>query len=250
MIYVILPVFNEESNLENIIRQIREVFKNRKYQIVAVNDGSGDSSLEILNRYASQNISVITTKINMNIGAVFSSGISYVLDHGSLCDYAVIMESDNTSSCEALKKIVDKLEKSDADAVIASRYIRGGGYRNFPIKRRIMSYGANLLLSYFFPIPKVKDYTIFFRGYSVRILKNAEKYYGRHGLMQTRGFTANAELLIKLSFLTDKIDEIPFIYDYGRKKGKSKIRILSTINEYFTVISYLKEIKTKILKNL
>ena len=53
---------------------------------------------------------------------------------------------------------------------------------------------------------------------------------------------ANAELLIKLSPL---VAEIPFVYDYGVKRGASKINVMRTINEYFVLVAYLRRLTRK-----
>jgi len=115
--------------------------------------------------------------------------------------------------------------------------------------RRIFSYAANFLMQKFFPIKGIFDYTIFFRAYRVGIIRKAVEHFGRFGLIQSLGFVANAELLIKLSFFTGRITEVPFIYDYGLKKGSSKIGVARTINEYFTVISYLKSVRRRIISD-
>ena len=116
---------------------------------------------------------------------------------------------------------------------------------DFPLPRMIFSHCANRLMRTFFPVGDVRDYTIFFRAYRAGVLRQASEYFGPFGLIQSKGFVANAELLVKLSFFTKRIMEIPFVYNYGRKKGASKIDVLRTINEYFTLINYLKRIFIK-----
>jgi len=97
----------------------------------------------------------------------------------------------------------------------------------------------------YFPIPGVSDYTIFYRAYRIGIIRKAVRAYGMFGLIQSRGFVANAEFLVKLSLFTTRISEIPFTYDYGQKKGSSKIGVIRTIAEYFLVVTYLSEIVRK-----
>jgi dolichol-phosphate mannosyltransferase len=248
MIYIVLPVYNEENNISRVIGDIRNTLKKEKYQIVAVNDGSYDKSLEILGKLKKSDLHIESYQTNMNVGAVFSTGIAYVLNHAKSEDLMVIMESDGTSACDVLIKLITQIRNDKSDVVIASRYQKGGSYRNFPILRRVFSFFASHLMRYYFPINNVFDYTIFFRIYRVSIIKLALSHFGMYGLIQSLGFVANAELLIKLSFFTDKISEIPFIYDYGKKKGASKIGIIRTINEYFTVVTYLQLIRKKIIQ--
>ena len=73
-----------------------------------------------------------------------------------------------------------------------------------------------------------------------------KEYFGGHGVIQSKGFSANAELLIKASYLNARIAEIPYVYDYGKKDGKSKILILHSVLEYFRLIVYLKMLSKKI----
>ena len=95
---------------------------------------------------------------------------------------------------------------------------------NFPLRRHILSIAANTILKIFFPIPNVKDYTIFYRAYKMRVIKKTIKEY-KSDLIKTKYFTANSELLVKCMEFTDKIEEVPFVYDYGKKKGTSGMKI-------------------------
>ena len=245
MIYFIFPVFNEEKGVSALIGELRKKMATQPYKMIAVNDGSSDNSLQILKDLAADDLVVETSRINMNVGAVFSSGIHRVLPEARDEDFVIIMESDQTSDINFIQDMIFELKENKKDIIIASRYRKRGRYVNFPLKRRIFSYCANYLMRAYFPIRGARDYTIFFRGYRVSILKKAVDYFGMFGLIQSKGFVANAELLIKLSLLTDRIAEVPFVYNYGRKIGKSKINVVRTINEYFVLINYLKRIFEK-----
>lgn len=248
MIFIVLPIYNEEENLRELIPEIRSSMKGRDYKIIAVNDGSLDQSLEILKGLQNGDLLIESSYINMNVGAVFSAGINRALmESKNDNDIVIIMEADQTSSTDALLQLISEINKRNDDIVIASRHIKGGQLVKFPLMRRIYSGNASRFLRFFYYISEhVHDYTIFLRAYRVNILRKGVGYFGEFGIIQSKGFVANAELLIKLSMLTDRISEIPFVYDYGKKKGKSKIKILSTIGEYFTVISYLKEVSRKL----
>lgn len=246
MVYFLLPVYNEEANILPLLAEIRRFMQGKPYTIVAVNDGSLDTSLELLTRVSGRDLLIETYPLNMNVGAVFSTGLDCILrESGSNDDIAVIMEADQTSSIETIPALLRQIEQSGRDIVIASRYQKGGGYKNFPFTRSIFSFSANKIMRFFFPIAGVRDYTIFFRAYRVGILRKAAAYFGKFGLIQSKGFVANAELLVKLSLLTKRISEEPFIYNYAKKKGQSKISVVRTINEYFVLVMYLKRIFKK-----
>jgi dolichol-phosphate mannosyltransferase len=248
MIFVVLPVYNEEQNVRNVIMELRASLKSEPYQIIAVNDGSSDKSLEILREIQADDMAIESSTINMNVGQVFSSGIGRALElSNDPNDVVIIMESDRTSSVSVAVQLVEAIQSRGDDVVIASRYRREGGFVNFPFWRVVLSRTASSLMRYCFPVSRdVCDYTIFFRAYRIGILRRAVEVFGRYGVIQSKGFPANAELLIKLALLTSRISEIPFVYDYGRKKGRSKIRILRTIGEYFVVLSYLKSDRRKV----
>jgi len=249
MIYIILPIYNEARIVASVVDELRRILKKKSYCIVAIDDGSTDDTRKILKKLKHNDLLLIGHAVNMNIGVVFAAGIDKVLKNARDNDAVVIMESDQTSSADAIMKLTAPLQKG-IDVVIASRYKPGGGYGNFPLLRHIFSFGANFLMRLNFPIDDVWDYTIFFRSYRAGILRKARKVYGKFGLIQSKGFVANAELLVKLSFLTKNIVEVPFLYDYGKKTGKSKIGIVKTINEYFVVITYLTDIRKKLAKRM
>ena len=244
-LYFLLPIYNEEANIASVISGLRAGQFGDEIKIVAVNDGSADRTSEILNALSGSDLIVLGTHVNMNVGAVFSSGIKYIVSKAQDGDLLVILESDQTSAIDLVQVMLDEIRLKGKDIVVASRYVAGGGYRNFPVTRLIFSHLANRLMQYVFPIPNVLDYTIFFRAYRISSLRAALPYFGDSGLIQTHGFVANAELLIKLSLLSPLVAEIPFVYDYGVKRGASKINVLRTINEYFVLVAYLRRLTRK-----
>ena len=244
-LYFLLPTYNEEANIASVISGLRAGQFGDEIKIVAVNDGSADRTAAILNALSGSDLIVLGTHVNMNVGAVFSSGIKYIVSKAQDGDLLVILESDQTSAIDLVPVMLDEIRLKGKDIVVASRYLAGGGYRNFPVARLIFSHVANRLMQYVFPIPNVRDYTIFFRAYRISSLRAALPYFGDSGLIQTHGFVANAELLIKLSLLSPLVAEIPFVYDYGVKRGASKINVLRTINEYFVLVAYLRRLTRK-----
>ena len=244
-LYFLLPIYNEEANIASVISGLRAGQFGDEIKIVAVNDGSADRTAAILNALSGSDLIVLGTHVNMNVGAVFSSGIKYIVSKAQDGDLLVILESDQTSAIDLVPVMLDEIRFKGKDIVVASRYLAGGGYRNFPVTRLIFSHLANRLMQYYFPIPNVLDYTIFFRAYRISSLRAALPYFGDSGLIQTHGFVANAELLIKLSLLSPLVAEIPFVYDYGVKRGASKINVLRTINEYFVLVAYLRRLTRK-----
>jgi dolichol-phosphate mannosyltransferase len=250
MVYLITPIYNEEKNIRSLVESIRDVLADYNYRIIAVNDGSQDSSLEILEEINNGDIEIKTHKINMNIGAAFSTGINHVLKNCYEDDVILIIESDQTSDPQLFSQMVDKIVLDKKDVCIASRYLDGGKYVNFPFMRLVYSKIVNNMLKILFPMKNVTDYTIFFRSYRAKLLMGLVDIFGPYSFIQSKGFAANAEILIKSGQITDRIAEIPFIYNYGSKQGKSKLSVLKTIFEYFHFIFDIKSVVKKMKNHL
>ena len=246
MIYILLPVFNEEDHIKELLEEIRNALSDEIFKVIVVDDGSIDRTLDIATKLEFPEIQFISHNINLSIGAVYQTGITNIIREAEDHDIMVIMEADLTSPPHMIKTIKETLVDQNLDIVIASRYNDEGGYKNFPIIRTVCSLSANYLMRIFFPIKNVRDYTIFFRGYRIALLKKVFSYLGEHNCLQTRGFVSNAELLIKCSLFTENIGEIPFTYNYIVKKNPSKLGILRTAIEYFSFIFYMKEVIKKV----
>ena len=246
--YILLPVYNEERNLDRVISGIRSNYSYKDVRIIAINDGSDDRSLEILEENLGPVDTLHSHRTNLHVGAVFSEGIHIFVSEAKQGDVLIIMESDGTSEIGELESMLKGVQSGNNDVVIASRYRSIGGYERFPMRRKLLSIGANKLMKWRFPIEGVRDYTIFFRAYSFRILHEMIAWYGHRGIIRSQGFAANAELLVKASMLGAKIDEIPFEYDYGKKLSSSKLKIFPTLVEYFSMWTELATASKKIEK--
>lgn len=249
MVLVILAIYNEERSIPRLISDIRGILKDGEYKIIAVDDGSSDNSLRILKELEGEDIIIARHKVNLSIGAVFSTGFNIALQAAkSDNDIVVLMESDQTSDADLLMHLIDEIRVNGYDIAIASRYIRDGGYINFPFLRKIYSLLANNILRTFFPIRNVTDYTIFYRSYRVGTLRKVMDFFGSYNFIHFRGFVSNSEILIKASCFTDRITEIPFRYDYGKKEGKSKLSVFNNIIEYFYFILSMRKIHDSLLR--
>ena len=78
---------------------------------------------------------------------------------------------------------------------------------------------------------KLRDFTIFYRGYRIGLIKKALSVYGDK-FITSGTFFSNAEALINLLPLAGKVVEIPLVYDYGIKIGHSKMPVFKTLLDY------------------
>jgi hypothetical protein len=103
----------------------------------------------------------------MNVGAAFSTGLFRAIHEAkSDEDIAIIMEGDQTSSTNVINNLINEIQNKQLDIVIDSRYRNEGGFKNFPLLRRLYSKNASRLMRKFFPSKNdILDYSIFFRAY-------------------------------------------------------------------------------------
>ncbi len=229
----IVPVYNEEGSIRNVINTIYLLDKKdiTILRTIIIDDGSTDSTPQILkelkNIYPS--IEVITHSGNMGIAQVFESGLTTSVKIAMDDDIIIMLEGDNTNEPEAIPRMLKKIN-AGYDIVIASRFAEGGGFKGFPPIRKLISKWGNLILRYSLRIDGITDYTVFLRAYRAKIIKKfIEKYKDKP--FETEGFTVNTELLVKTSAFTDKITEVPHFYNYTRKINSSKFRIIRTALE-------------------
>ncbi|MBA2733536.1 MAG: glycosyltransferase family 2 protein [Acidobacteria bacterium] len=143
MISVICPFYNEEAILEgsvNLMMQNLAALED-EWELIIVNDGSRDRSLELarsLERSYSR-LKVLSYSTNRGRGYALRAGIAEARG-----DIVVTTEIDSSWGDDIVARIVDEFSKRpDADMIIASPHLPGGGYRNVPSKRVFLSAAGN-----------------------------------------------------------------------------------------------------------
>lgn len=230
MIYIVIPAYNEEREIESVIEGITNSLRKREYQLVVVDDGSYDKTVARLRDLKKKYyLEFLRHDCNLGPGAAVRTGLGWVLARAEDLDVVITMESGGVSRKGLVLKMISIVENEKANVVLAGCYAPGGGMRNVPFKRRLLSRMANGLLRLVFPIPEVFTYSSLFRAYQIGVLKRAEDKYGGK-LIVDDGFFSTVETLIKLSKCKwVKIKEIPMILDWGKEKRISRMRVGRTV---------------------
>jgi len=229
-IYVCLPAYNEEDSLSSLLDKFGVLLQNSEhsYQLILVNDGSTDRTAEIAQSYQSKlPLEILTHNPNRGLGEAIRTGFNHVITLALENDVIVYLDSDDTHDPCYIPSMVKKIEEG-FDIVIASRYQPGSEERGVPFPRRILSRVAGFVFRLYLPVKKVKDYTCGYRAYRAGLIRKAIEKWDNH-FISAKGFACTDEILIKLSQLTNKISEVPFILFYDRKKGQSKLNLWKTI---------------------
>lgn len=250
MIIFIIPAYNEEKNIRDLLKRTETKMFERgfDYKIIVVNDGSIDKTASIVNSLKDKiPLELYNQYPNRGVGEAFRQGFRIAINSASDNDIIITKEADNTSNLEIITEMIDKI-RNGYDMVLASCYSKGGGIRETTFYRRITSWGANMLLRLFFPIG-VRTYSSFYRAYNSKSLKMAFHQYGNK-LIEENGFECMVELLIKLKKLGGfKVSEVPMVLDGNMRKGKSKMMVFKTTLGFIRVI-YKQSIKNWVYKKI
>ncbi|HEX9018428.1 MAG TPA: glycosyltransferase [Anaerolineaceae bacterium] len=238
MIYILLPAYNEERDIGQLLKRICDASVSNfpNYRVLVVNDGSTDLTLSIVTGLQDEMpLEVLDHGINKGLGKAMLTGLRRAAQIAADDDVLVTMDADNTHDPVLIGAMLQKV-RDGADLVIASRYEQGGEEVGLSGVRSFLSRGASALLTIFFPIHGAKDYTCGFRAYRGAALKRVYRIYGDR-LVEERGFTCMAEILIKMREVGVKVAEVPLVLRYDLKSGESKMKIARTILRYFVLIS-------------
>tara|TARA_B100001540_G_scaffold282263_1_gene272906 strand:+ start:36 stop:1163 length:1128 start_codon:yes stop_codon:yes gene_type:complete len=221
----VLPTYNEEENIENIIQQILKEEKNQSkhtFSILVVDDNSTDETQAIVQRYTSLNSKVhLVTGQKKGLGDAYKRGFNYALNDLQ-ADLIFQMDSDGQHDTSLIPHFVSSIEEG-RDVVIGSRFVEGGTTPDFSFSRLIMSKVGNLLVRYVGGITQVKDCTSGYRAIRASYLKELDFSY-----LSTRGYSFQSSLICDLAWRGANISEIPIEFS-SRQGGDSKLALRDQI---------------------
>ena len=211
-------MFNEAENAEATLHRVEEALASFSgaYEIIAVNDGSLDNTLDILNRLAERDkkLKVVSYSKNAGRGMALKKGFKE-----SSGEIIVSIDADLSYSPKYILDLVDTLRREpELDLVLASPYMPGGGVRNVPFHRLWVSRLGNKVLRFAMP-NRIYTSTGIFRAYRKKVLDSLE--------LESDGKEIHLEILSKALALGYRVKERPAILT-SRKKGKSKFKFRKT----------------------
>ena len=191
-----IPAYNEEKNIASIIVKLKKIVDT----IIVCNDGSNDSTSEI-----AKNLGVIVIDHSKNLG--YGAGIHSIFRKAKEInsDVLVTIDADGQHRIEDIKKVVEPIEKGEADLIIGSRFLdttqkQIPGYRKIGIK--LITKVTNSSLK-----NKITDSQSGFRAYSKNVVSKLN--------VSDIGMGISTEILIKSSAHGFRIAEVPItvLYD-------------------------------------
>ena len=211
-VWVVLPTYNEKENLPGIVPAILERLPGMT--LLIVDDSSPDGTGQMADEMAAQDsrIRVLHRKAKEGLGRAYVAGFAIALDGGA--QRIVQMDADWSHDPKYLPTLVDGLESFDV--VIGSRYVKGGGVRNWGMSRKIVSRGGSLF-SQMVLFLRQHDLTGGFRAWrreTLSALPWAELHSGGYVFQIETAFLATRD--------GARIKEIPIIF-VDRQLGASKM---------------------------
>lgn len=236
MLSVIMPAYNEEQCIyENLLSVCEYVSTfHTDYEILLVNDGSTDHTLEEAMRARKENfhIKIVTYHINRGKGGAIKEGIEKASGK-----YIAFLDADLDLSPVHLHQFLEALLDEDADIVIGSK-LHKDSRLNYPWKRKVMSYGYFVLLRILFRL-KLKDTQTGVKLFRAEAIKPIARE------LKTSGYAFDIEILARANEIGCRILEMPVQLEYKRntEQGISRIRIGDIFSMFLDTLKIFWDIK-------
>lgn len=228
---VIIPTYNERENVAEMIRAVLSLPE--AFDLLILDDSSPDGTAEIVRTLQSDysdRLHLIVRPGKMGLGTAYITGFEWALEHGY--DYIFEMDCDFSHPVSALPELLKAVSVEGYDVAVGSRYVRGGGVKDWPLGRILMSYGASLYVRCVTCLP-VKDTTAGFVCYRREVLEAM-----RLDEIHFKGYAFQIEMKYTAHCLGYKIKEVPITF-VNRKLGSSKMNG-SIFGEAFTGVLKLR----------
>jgi dolichol-phosphate mannosyltransferase len=237
-LYIVLPAYNEEANIGKLLDNINCCLPDAgidNYEIVVVNDGSTDRTMEILKDYGQRlPLKIVRHEKNKGLGPTIRDGLLFASEAASGGDIIITMDADDTHTPGLVYRMVNTIREG-YDVVIASRYRKGARVYGLSCGRRLLSLMASYIFRLLLPIRGVRDFTCGYRAYRARVLKEAFAKYG-DSFIDQQGFQAMVDIILQLRSMNVIFGEVPFILRYDMKQGTSKMNVKVTIMKTLKLI--------------
>jgi len=209
---VLIPTYNERENLVPLMKQIFS--EGLPLEVLIIDDHSPDGTGAVADELAAADprVHVMHRAGKMGLGSAYVAGFRYALER----DYDAVfkMDADFSHNPDSLPEFLRELE--NADLVVGSRYLHGVTVVNWPLKRLVLSYGANVYSRIITGIP-VKDLTGGYKCFRRQVLESLDL-----SRVKSDGYGFQIEINYKAWRKGFRIREIPILF-VDRRAGESKM---------------------------
>ena len=250
--FIVVPTYNEAENIEALITELAKVsreLKDWRIDILVVDDNSPDGTAGIVkklqHKFAPANLRLphlraqrpitqppadTTLRLHLlinttkkGLGAAYTKAFTHILQNFTP-DFIIQMDADFQHDPHDIPRFLEKTTQGPAsnpsatyEFIIGSRYIAGGDYPNWSFKRKLYSWGANLIARFIAGIYNIDDCTSGFRCISTKFLRSLDLT-----TLKSDGYAFQMSLLHAASKKRIPIIQIPILFP-NRRKGRSKL---------------------------
>ena len=211
---IIIPTYNENQNISILIDKIRKLDSLIDLEILVIDDGSPDGTANSVKEIQKNDskLHLINREKKLGLGSAYCLGFNWAIKNNF--DFIVQMDADLSHNPNDILRLLSKI--NDNDVVIGSRYKTGVNVVNWPLRRLILSYLANIYARIITGL-KVYDLTSGFKCIKTEVLReiNIDK-------IKSEGYSFQIEVNCLCYNKNYKISEVPIIF-YDRTIGKSKM---------------------------
>lgn len=216
---VCLPTYNEHENIEPMLRALARVLGPGD-RVLVIDDSSPDGTGEIAARLSEELpfVDVLHRERKEGLGRAYIAGFHWALDRGA--ELVLEMDCDFSHDPADVARLIETAGGADgadgADLVLGSRYVEGGGTRNWSWARRTISRGGSLYARLLLGVP-VRDLTGGFKCYRRKVLETIELE-----TISARGYAFQIETTYRALRAGFHVAEIPILF-CDREVGGSKM---------------------------
>jgi dolichol-phosphate mannosyltransferase len=211
-VLVVTPTYNEADNIEKFIYAVLD--QREDVEMLIVDDNSPDKTGDMVDALMAKNprIHLLRRPGKMGLGTAYVEGFRYALANGF--DFVFEMDADFSHSPDEIPRFLEKAQA--CDLVIGSRYTNGVRVINWPIRRLILSYAANVYTRIVTGMP-IKDATGGFKCFRRKVLEAIDL-----DRVRSNGYAFQIEMNFKAFCKGFMLCEHPIIFA-DRTSGHSKM---------------------------
>lgn len=209
---VIIPTYNEIHNIQKLLLDLLNMYPT--LDILVVDDNSPDGTAQYVEEVGAKEprVKIIKRERKMGLGTAYVAGFKYALSNGY--EAAIEMDADYSHDPKELQRFLEKIK--EYDLIIGSRYIHGVRVINWPIRRLLLSYFANLYTRIITGMP-VKDGTGGFKCFRRIVLESIDL-----NAIHSNGYSFQIEMNYKAWKKGFRLLEVPITFT-DRVQGTSKM---------------------------
>jgi dolichol-phosphate mannosyltransferase len=215
-VWVVLPTYDERDNLEPLVRAVRAALSGvaPDHTILVVDDSSPDGTGELADRLAQDDshVKVLHRPRKKGLGQAYLAGFELALLAGA--ELILEMDADFSHDPSYLPRMIEAAR--EADLVLGSRYVPGGGIRNWGRMRSLVSRGGCWYARAVLGLP-IRDLTGGFKCFRREVLEAVDL-----SRIRSQGYAFQVELTYRALQLGFRVKEIPIVFT-DRRVGQSKM---------------------------